>query len=167
MAVGTGADIVGGLMFGVVGQVGCIGLALYYAIKANQLGKRNQDVAEGKSDYKIKSIGTDAKGDYYISPSTGKKVYKSGVKKGDHENPKTGEHKGVNEERTETKDKEGNVIGWEDGTDWKKSKGKDPRGKVTNLSDKARRETEKAEKEKVKEGNDDLARILTIMNHRR
>ena len=126
-----------------------------------------QGVAEGKSDYKIKSIGTDAKGDYYISPSTGKKVYKSGVKKGDHENPKTGEHKGVNEERTETKDKEGNVIGWQDGTDWKKSKGKDPRGKVTNLSDKARRETEKAEKEKVKEGNDDLARILTIMNHRR
>ena len=126
-----------------------------------------QGVAEGKSDYKIKSIGTDAKGDYYISPSTGKKVYKSGVKKGDHENPKTGEHKGVNEERTETKDKEGNVIGWQDGTDWKKSKGKDPRGKVTNLSDEARRETEKAEKEKVKEGNDDLARILTIMNHRR
>ena len=129
--------------------------------------KGQQGVAEGKSDYKIKSIGTDAKGDYYISPSTGKKVYKSGVKKGDHENPKTGEHKGVNEERTETKDKEGNVIGWQDGTDWKKSKGKDPRGKVTNLSDKARRETEKAEKEKVKEGNDDLARILTIMNHRR
>ena len=126
-----------------------------------------QGMSEGGEKYKVKSIGTDAKGDYYISPSTGKKVYKSGVKKGDHENPKTGEHKGVNEERTETKDKEGNVIGWQDGTDWKKSKGKDPRGKVTNLSDKARRETEKAEKEKVKEGNDDLSRILTIMNHRR
>ena len=48
MAVGTGADIVGGLMFGVLGQVGCIGLALYYAIKANQRRKRNQDVAEGE-----------------------------------------------------------------------------------------------------------------------
>ena len=47
MAVGTGMDILGGLILGVFGQVGCIGLALYYAIKANQLGKRNQDVAEG------------------------------------------------------------------------------------------------------------------------
>jgi hypothetical protein len=55
-----------------------------------------QGVAEGEK-YKVKSIGHDAKGDYYISPSTGKKVYKSGVKVGDHENPKTGEHKGVAE----------------------------------------------------------------------
>ena len=60
---------------------------------------REKDVAEGSggAQYKIKSIGRDAKGDYYISPSTGKKVYKSGVKRGDHENPKTGEHKGVAE----------------------------------------------------------------------
>jgi hypothetical protein len=59
----------------------------------------NESVAEGNSGakYKIKSIGYDAKGDYYISPSTGKKVYKKGVKVGDHENPKTGEHKGVAE----------------------------------------------------------------------
>ena len=57
-----------------------------------------QGVAEGGEKYKVKSIGHDAKGDYYISPSTGKKVYKSGVKVGDHENPKTGEHKGVAEE---------------------------------------------------------------------
>lgn len=58
-----------------------------------------QGVAEGDSGakYKVKSIGHDAKGDYYISPSTGKKVYKKGVKVGDHENPKTGEHKGVEE----------------------------------------------------------------------
>jgi hypothetical protein len=58
-----------------------------------------QGVAEGDSGakYKVKSIGRDAKGDYYISPSTGKKVYKKGVKVGDHENPKTGEHKGVEE----------------------------------------------------------------------
>ena len=62
--------------------------------------KVNEQVAaEGQSNYKIKSIGTDAKGDYYVSPSTGKKVYKSGVKVGDHENPKTGEHKGVAEAR--------------------------------------------------------------------
>ena len=58
-----------------------------------------EGVAEGDSGakYKIKSIGKDKNGDYYISPSTGKKVYKSGVKRGDHENPKTGEHKGVAE----------------------------------------------------------------------
>ena len=55
-----------------------------------------RDVAEGKSDYRIKSIGHDAKGDYYISPSTGKKVYRK-AKVGDHENPNTGEHKGVSE----------------------------------------------------------------------
>jgi hypothetical protein len=64
-------------------------------------GKRlKQGVAEGDSGakYKVKSIGHDTRGDYYISPSTGKKVYKSGVKVGDHENPKTGEHKGVAED---------------------------------------------------------------------
>ena len=61
--------------------------------------KKNEGVAEGSGgdQYKIKSIGHDSKGDYYISPSTGKKVYKSGVKRGDHENPKTGEHKSVAE----------------------------------------------------------------------
>ena len=59
--------------------------------------KKEQGVAEGGEKYKVKSIGRDAKGDYYISPSTGKKVYKSGVKRGDHENPKTGEHKRVAE----------------------------------------------------------------------
>ena len=65
--------------------------------KAQELLKNMQEgVAEGKSDYKIKSIGTDSKGDYYISPSTGKKVYKK-AKVGDHENPKTGEHKGISE----------------------------------------------------------------------
>ena len=58
----------------------------------------DEGVAEGGEKYKVKSIGHDAKGDYYISPSTGKKVYKSGVKVGDHENPKTGEHKGVAED---------------------------------------------------------------------
>ena len=56
----------------------------------------SRDVAEGGAKYKVKSIGHDAKGNYYISPSTGKKVYKK-AKVGDHENPKTGEHKGVTE----------------------------------------------------------------------
>jgi hypothetical protein len=53
---------------------------------------------EGGDKYKIKSIGSDVdkesgeRRDYYISPSTGKKVYKK-AKVGDHENPKSGEHK--------------------------------------------------------------------------
>ena len=52
-------------------------------------------VAETGSDakYKVKTIGHDANGAYYLSPSTGKKVYKSGVQRGDHENPNTGEIK--------------------------------------------------------------------------
>ena len=51
--------------------------------------------------------------------------------------------KKVKEERTEVKDKEGKVTSWKDTGEWKKSSDKNPRGKVTNLSDKARRETEK------------------------
>jgi hypothetical protein len=52
-------------------------------------------------------------------------------------------------ERTEVKDKSGKVVSWKDETPWRKAEKnkqgqpKDPRGKVTNLSDKARRETEK------------------------
>jgi hypothetical protein len=54
---------------------------------------------ESGEKYKIKSTGSDInpatgkRATYYISPSTGKKVYKDGVKKGDHENPNSGEHK--------------------------------------------------------------------------
>jgi len=55
--------------------------------------KSNEGVAEGSggAKYKIKSIGKDKNGDYYISPNTGKKVYKQ-AKVGDHETP-SGEHK--------------------------------------------------------------------------
>lgn len=59
----------------------------------------SKSVTEGGEKYKIKSIGSDVdKGsgvrrDYYISPSTGKKVYKSGVNMGDHENPNSGQVK--------------------------------------------------------------------------
>jgi hypothetical protein len=72
----------------------------------NMLGSQFQSVfgqkgmfKEGGEKYKIKSTGSDInpatgkRADYYISPSTGKKVYKDGVKKGDHENPNSGEHK--------------------------------------------------------------------------
>jgi len=70
-------------------------------MKSNVPGDKigEQGVAESGDKYKIKSIGSDVdkesgeRRDYYISPSTGKKVYKSGVNKGDHEVPKTGEIK--------------------------------------------------------------------------
>ena len=63
----------------------------------------------------------------------------------------------MDEERTEVRDKDGKVTSWKDEGEWKKSTAnKDGRGKVTNLSDKARRETEKlSKKEKdVAEGRD-------------
>ena len=54
------------------------------------------------------------------------------------------------EKRTEVKDKDGKVISWKEEGEWKKSTTpKDGRGKVTNLSDKARRETEKMTKEEI------------------
>jgi len=56
----------------------------------------------------------------------------------------------VSEERTEVKDKDGKVVSWKDEGEWTKSTTpKDGRGKVTNMSDKARRETEKLNKEGV------------------
>jgi hypothetical protein len=65
----------------------------------------------------------------------------------------------LDEERTEEKDKDGKVISWKDETPWRKSTGhKDGRGKVTNLSDKARRETEKMSKKEVAE--DQFERFL-------
>ena len=56
----------------------------------------------------------------------------------------------MKEERTKVKDpKTGKVVSWKDTGDWKKSTHKDGQGKVTHLSDKARRETEKMAKEEV------------------
>ena len=53
----------------------------------------------------------------------------------------------MDEERTEVRDKDGKVTSWKDEGEWTKSTAKkDGRGKVTNLSDKARRETEKLSK---------------------
>lgn len=58
-------------------------------------GRAGYGMEEGSSGakYKVKVIGRDSKGDYYVSPSTGKKVYRSGVNRGDHEVPQTGEIK--------------------------------------------------------------------------
>jgi hypothetical protein len=54
----------------------------------------------------------------------------------------------INEERTEEKDKEGNIVRWKEESEWKKSSGKDPKGKIANMSDKARRETDRIKSRK-------------------
>jgi hypothetical protein len=71
----------------------------------NMLGAQFQSVfgqkgtfKEGGEKYKIKTTGSDInpatgkRADYYISPNTGKKVYKK-ANVGDHESPNSGEHK--------------------------------------------------------------------------
>jgi hypothetical protein len=55
----------------------------------------------------------------------------------------------LDELRSEEKDKDGKVIRWKEEGEWKKSEKKDPKGKIFNLSDKARRETEKMSKESI------------------
>ena len=108
--------------------------------KAHKGKAKNESVAEGSggAKYKIKSIGYDAKGDYYISPSTGKKVYKKGVKVGDHENPKTGEHKGVAEGNVDEAKYQGREVqlGKKMAGDVKKSKVyvKNPQGNVVKVN---------------------------------
>ena len=64
----------------------------------------------------------------------------------------------LSEERTETKNEKGEVTSWRDESDWRKvKKVKDGRGRVTNLSDKARRETETlTQKKEVTEGWKDI-----------
>lgn len=57
----------------------------------------------------------------------------------------------VEEGRTETKNEKGEVVSWKDEGEWEPTAGKDSRGKVTHLSDLARRETEKLEKKDVAE----------------
>ena len=63
-------------------------------------------------------------------------------------------------EDTVTRDKSGKVVSWEHKGDWKKTDNKNPIGKMYNMSDIARRRTEKMTKEEVSqidEGPSDLA----------
>lgn len=60
-------------------------------------------------------------------------------------------YQAIKEERTEEKDEKGNVIKWKEETPWRKAQDKNGRGKVTNMSDKARRESEKMANKNVKE----------------
>ena len=78
------------------------------------------------------------------------KVAKSMPKKAAKDFAST-KHKGLPKkvkEATDTveKDEKGNVKSWKHEGDWVKSNNKEGRGKVTNLSDKARRQTEKMTK---------------------
>jgi hypothetical protein len=66
------------------------------------------------------------------------------------------------EDRTEEKDEKGNVVSWKEEGEWKKATTKDPRGKAPNLSDKARRETEKLSKKD--ESLDPLAAFESFMD---
>ena len=70
----------------------------------------------------------------------------------------------VAEDRTETKNEKGEVTSWRDESDWRKiSKDKNGRGKVTNLSDKARRETEKlTKKQEVAEGSQSITHRIGL-----
>jgi len=52
----------------------------------------------------------------------------------------------LSELRSEEKDENGKVVRWKEEGEWKKATDKDGRGRVTNMSDKARRETEKLNK---------------------
>ena len=52
-------------------------------------------------------------------------------------------------EDTVTRDKSGKVVSWEHKGDWKKTDNKNPIGKMYNMSDIARRRTEKMTKEEV------------------
>jgi hypothetical protein len=69
----------------------------------------------------------------------------------------------LSELRSEEKDEKGNVVRWKEEGEWKKSSGKDKdgRGKVTNMSDKARRESEKLNKKD--ESLDPLGRFESFM----
>jgi hypothetical protein len=70
----------------------------------------------------------------------------------------------LSELRSEEKDENGNVVRWKEEGEWKKvsGKGKDGRGKVTNMSDKARRESEKLNKKD--ESLDPLGRFESFMD---
>jgi chromosome segregation ATPase len=74
-------------------------------------------------------------------------------------------YQSIKEERTETRNEKGEVTSWKDEGEWTKSKAKkDGRGKVTNLSDKARRESEKLSK-KEKEVAEASHQEKTTMKH--
>jgi hypothetical protein len=99
----------------------------------------------------------DKQDDYDLSPAQrgkGSDKYRlPDPKKHDDRHERDFRKRSGNEEAVDKveKDKEGNVKSWSHEGDWEKSKGKDPRGKVTHASDLARRKTEKMSKIPVQE----------------
>jgi hypothetical protein len=91
----------------------------------------------------------DKQDDYDLSPAQrgkGSDKYRlPDPKKHDDRHERDFRKRSGNEEAVDKveKDKEGNVKAWSHEGDWEKSKGKDPRGKVTHASDLARRKSEK------------------------
>lgn len=71
-------------------------------------------------------------------------------------------YEAIKEDRTEEKDKDGNVIRWKEEGEWTKKSGKEGRGKVTNLSDKARRETEKLSKKEPEKMHESVSQMLAL-----
>ena len=78
-------------------------------------------------------------------------------------NKLTAMYEAIKEDRTEEKDKDGNVIRWKEEGEWTKSTAKKGgRGKVTNLSDKARRETEKLSKKEPEKMDESVSQMLAL-----
>jgi hypothetical protein len=76
-------------------------------------------------------------------------------------------YQAIKEERTETKNEKGEVTSWRDESDWRPAKkgadhSKSARGKVTNLSDKARRETEKLSKKEPEKMDESVSQMLAL-----
>ena len=68
----------------------------------------------------------------------------------------------IKEERTEEKNEKGEVVRWKEEGEWKKAEKKDGRGKVTNLSDKARRESEKLSKKEPEKMDESVSQMLAL-----
>ena len=65
---------------------------VYKTVPVNPPKQQGATESSSGAKYKVRSIGQDKRGEYYISPSTGEKVYKK-AKVGDHEVPNTKEIK--------------------------------------------------------------------------
>ena len=73
-------------------------------------------------------------------------------------------YQAIKEERTEEKDANGKVVKWKEETPWRKAQDKNGRGKVTNMSDKARRESEKLSKKELAEAAEKRTMSLSLIH---
>lgn len=146
----------------------------------NPFAKKDESVEEGWDDMKKDAADRAAKSGVTADKGTGKfdkkqtttgTVYtrKSNTftDGGDDKDVKAAKKKAkASKESVDTveKDKEGKVKSWKHEGDWKKADKKEPRGKVTNLSDKARKTTKTMKEsfnQSVKSINEGLMRYLS------